>query len=73
MLPRDRFLLLGTFKPPRVKVGDVATYVYRDCDVVITAWTDVNSVAAMPGPRTTRRKRIADRSYARSRNPARNP
>ena len=32
---------------PQLKVGDVATCLYRDCDVVVTSWTD----APLPWPR----------------------
>ena len=37
---RELYQLLGRYLPPRVRVGDVATCLYRDCDVVITSWTD---------------------------------
>src|ERR1700757_4701342 len=37
----ERFRLLhGPYKPPPLKRGDRATCLYRDCDVVITTWTD---------------------------------
>jgi hypothetical protein len=39
--PDDRVRLLhGPYKAPRLHVGDRATCLYRDCDVVVTAWTD---------------------------------
>jgi hypothetical protein len=33
-------LLFGRYKTPPVKRGDRATCLFRDCDVVITSWTD---------------------------------
>ncbi len=44
-------LIGGPYRPPHVKVGDVATCLYRDCDVVITAWHD----ARIAWPRCRRR------------------
>jgi hypothetical protein len=37
----DRVKLLhGPYRAPRLHVGERATCLYRDCDVVVTAWTD---------------------------------
>jgi hypothetical protein len=37
----DRLKLLhGPYRAPRLHVGDRATCLFRDCDVVVTAWTD---------------------------------
>jgi hypothetical protein len=33
-------LLHAPYKPPRLKRGDRATCLFRDCDVVITSWND---------------------------------
>jgi hypothetical protein len=45
---RDRVLLLfGPYKPPPLKRGDQAHCLFRDCEVVITSWTD----ATIPWPR----------------------
>jgi hypothetical protein len=33
-------LLYAPYHPPRLKKGDRATCLFRDCDVVITSWTD---------------------------------
>ena len=41
MIVPDRVRLLhGPYQPPRLYVGDRATCLYRDCDVVVTSWTD---------------------------------
>jgi hypothetical protein len=32
-------LLSGPYKPPRLRVGDRAFCLARDCDVVVTSWT----------------------------------
>jgi hypothetical protein len=40
-------LLFGPYKAPPLKRGDRAACLYRDCDVVITSWTD----APIPWPR----------------------
>jgi hypothetical protein len=40
-------LLFGPYKTPPLKRGDRTTCLYRDCDVVITSWTD----APIPWPR----------------------
>ena len=45
VLPTD--LLAGPYVPPKFKRGDRAFCLYRDCDVVVTAWTD----ARIPWPR----------------------
>lgn len=35
------FALLGApYRPPRLHVGDRTSCLYRDCDVLITSWTD---------------------------------
>jgi hypothetical protein len=37
----DRVKLLhGPYRAPRLHVGDRATCLYKDCDVVVTGWTD---------------------------------
>ena len=37
----DRLRLLhGPYQPPRLRVGDRATCLFRDCDVIVTSWTD---------------------------------
>jgi hypothetical protein len=37
----DRVKLLhGLYRAPRLRVGDRATCLFRDCLVVVTAWTD---------------------------------
>jgi hypothetical protein len=43
----DRFRLLGTYTPPRVRVGGRAFCLYRDADIVITSISD----APIPWPR----------------------
>jgi hypothetical protein len=44
----DRLRLLhGPYRAPKLHVGDRATCLFRDCDVVVTAWTD----AAISWPR----------------------
>jgi hypothetical protein len=42
----DRFKLLGTYRTPRVRVGRVLTCEFRDCDVVVTGYSD----ARIPWP-----------------------
>jgi len=44
---RHRIRLLRKYKAPRVRVGEIATCLYRACDVVVTSWTD----APIPWPR----------------------
>jgi hypothetical protein len=45
MHPHDRVALLhGPYHAPALRKGDFATCFYRDCDVVVTSWTDA------PGP-----------------------
>jgi hypothetical protein len=39
-------LLAGPYRPPALRVGQRATCLYRDCDVVVTGWTD----ALIPWP-----------------------
>ena len=40
MRERDRVkLLYGPYRPPRLRVGDRATCLYRDCAVVVTSIT----------------------------------
>ncbi|HZY83544.1 MAG TPA: hypothetical protein VFE78_01825 [Gemmataceae bacterium] len=40
MKDRDRVkLLFGPYAAPRLRRGDRATCLYRDCDVVVTGWT----------------------------------
>jgi len=44
----DRVKLLhGPYRAPRLRVGDRATCLLRDCDVVVTSWSD----APIPWPR----------------------
>src|SRR5262249_55224824 len=33
-------LLHGPYRPPRLRRGDRASCLYKDCDVVVTGWTD---------------------------------
>jgi hypothetical protein len=41
MNPRDRVALLhGPYQTPGLRPGDLATCFFRDCDVVVTSWTD---------------------------------
>jgi hypothetical protein len=41
MRDADRFKLLhGPYRPPALRRGDRTVCVLRDCDVVITTWTD---------------------------------
>jgi hypothetical protein len=40
-------LLFGPYRPPALKVGDRATCLYRDGDVIVTGWT----AARIPWPR----------------------
>jgi hypothetical protein len=40
-------LLFGPYAPPPLKRGDRAFCLFKDCDVVITSWTD----ARLPWPR----------------------
>jgi hypothetical protein len=40
-------LLHGSYKAPRLRRGDRAFCLFRDCDVVVTGWTD----ARLPWPR----------------------
>ncbi|HJZ59958.1 MAG TPA: hypothetical protein VKE74_33760, partial [Gemmataceae bacterium] len=47
-------LIGGPYRPPRVRVGDVATCLYRDRDVVITSWSD----ARIPWPRCRARDQL---------------
>jgi hypothetical protein len=48
MNPRDRVALLhGPYQVPALRKGDHATCLYRDCEVVVTSWTD----APIPWPR----------------------
>jgi hypothetical protein len=48
MNPRDRVVLLhGPYYAPALQKGDRSTCLYRDCDVIITSWTD----APIPWPR----------------------
>src|SRR3954471_1279690 len=48
----DTTKLMGTYRPPRVRVGDVATCLYRDADVVVTSV----SAGRIPWPRCRRRE-----------------
>jgi hypothetical protein len=48
MHPRDRVALLhGPYHAPALRKGDRASCLYRDCEVVVTSWTD----APIPWPR----------------------
>jgi len=41
MKDRERVkLLFGPYRPPRLRRGDRATCLFKDCDVVVTGWTD---------------------------------
>jgi hypothetical protein len=41
MQDRDRVkLLFGPYRPPRLRRGDRAACLFKDCDVVVTGWTD---------------------------------
>jgi hypothetical protein len=33
-------LLFGPYRPPRLRKGDRAACLFKDCDVVVTGWTD---------------------------------
>jgi hypothetical protein len=46
MTDADRFKLIGTYKSPRVRVGADLTCEARDCDVIVTGYTD----ARIPWP-----------------------
>jgi hypothetical protein len=43
-------LLFGPYRAPSLRKGDRATCLYRDCDVIVTGWTD----APIPWPRCRR-------------------
>jgi hypothetical protein len=48
MKDRDRTrLLFGPYRPPRLRRGGHAACLFKDCDVVVTGWTD----ARIPWPR----------------------
>jgi hypothetical protein len=48
MKDRDRVkLLFGPYRSPRLRRGDRAACLFKDCDVVVTGWTD----ARIPWPR----------------------
>lgn len=48
---RDRVrLLFGPYEPPALKRGDQASCLFRDCDVIVTSWTN----ARIPWPRCRR-------------------
>jgi hypothetical protein len=39
-MPRHRpFVVAGPYCPPRLKIGDRATCLYRDCSVIITGFS----------------------------------
>jgi len=46
MKAADRFKLLGTYRTPRVRLGRVMSCEARDCDVIVTGYTD----ARIPWP-----------------------
>jgi hypothetical protein len=46
-------LLGGPYRTPALRVGQRATCVYRDCDVIVTGWTD----ARIPWPLCKRQGR----------------
>ena len=54
MRDADRFKLLGTYKTPRVRVGTVLACEARDCDVIVTGYTDAHPVAGGLSPRAGR-------------------
>jgi hypothetical protein len=56
MTPADHFHLFGTYRTPRVRIGTVLWCEYRDCDVVVTRYTD----APLPWP-VGQRKGTSDR------------
>src|SRR5580692_10451933 len=47
MLPAITDLIAGPYLPPQLKKGDRAFCHYRDCDVIITGWSN----ARIPWPR----------------------
>jgi hypothetical protein len=52
MTDRERFKLLGTYSTPRVRIGRVLSCESRDCDVIVTGYTD----ARIPWPVGRRRE-----------------
>jgi hypothetical protein len=41
MNPHDRVALLhGPYQAPSLRKGDRASCLFRDCDVIVTSWTD---------------------------------
>jgi hypothetical protein len=36
----DRFRLLGTYRTPRVRLGEILSCESRDCDVIVVGYTD---------------------------------
>jgi hypothetical protein len=38
--PQYARLLHGPYKTPKLRIGDRATCLFRDCDVIITGWHD---------------------------------
>ncbi len=65
----DRVRLLhGPYQAPRLHVGDRATCLYRDRDVVITAWTDapISWPRALPVGETGHPSLLVDEELARA-------
>jgi hypothetical protein len=55
---RDRVRLLhGPYEAPPLRVGDRTTCVFRDCDVVVTSWTDARVSWPRCRPLDVRRSR----------------
>jgi hypothetical protein len=55
MKAADRLKLLGTYRTPRVRVGRVLMCEARDCDVIVTGYSD----ARIPWPIGRRRGKPA--------------
>jgi hypothetical protein len=51
MTDRDRFRLLGTYQTPRVRIGRILSCESRDCDVIVTRYSN----ARIPWPIGRRR------------------
>jgi hypothetical protein len=67
----DRVRLLhGPYRAPRLHVGDRATCIFRDCLVVVTAWTDapISWTRGVPvGDAAARQRKLSDKQvYSRT-------
>jgi hypothetical protein len=51
MKAAGRYRLLGTYRTPKVRVGTVLSCEARDCDVIVTCYTD----ARIPWPKGRRK------------------